>query len=347
MPQLSKRTAQPTAATSSKFMKDYKQFTQNINDFLANLPFPAHPEGLYEPIAYALTMGGKRLRPVYLLLCQQLWNGEASPAVVAAAALEMYHNYTLLHDDLMDNADKRRGQPTVHRKWNANTTILSGDAMLLVACRMMYDSLKGVSAQAFELFQRTALEVMEGQQYDMNFETRQDVTLEEYYEMIRLKTGVLIACATGMGALIGGAPVAEAEQMFRYGAEVGRAFQLQDDYLDVFGDTQVFGKNIGGDILEGKKTYLLIQALCKASAAQKQDIWNWLNNQTVQPELKIAHIKSVYEQLGVDADCRQAVKACYERAETILQSVAKTGNLSDEAVCLLSEFSIFLKGRNF
>ena len=236
------------------------QLLENINAALAAITYPNRPEGLYEPVKYVLALGGKRIRPVLTLLAYNLWRDDMERAMPAALGLETYHNYTLLHDDLMDRADIRRGHPTVHRVWDENTAILSGDTMLVLAYRLMQQT---GNAAVLELFTRTALEIGEGQQYDMNFERRTNVTVDEYIEMIRLKTSVLLACAAKTGALLAGASDADADVLYRYAELIGLAFQLQDDFLDVYGDPAVFGKKIGGDILCGKKTFLLGQSFTK------------------------------------------------------------------------------------
>ena len=235
-----------------------------INKALAAVDYPTQPVGLYEPISYVLDMGGKRLRPTLLLMAYSLYKNDFETAMPAAIGIETYHNHTLLHDDLMDNADMRRGRATVHKKWNDNTAILSGDTMLIMAFRHFMNCQNERTPEVLELFARTAQEICEGQQYDVNFETRTDVTEAEYIEMIRLKTSVLLACAAKAGALLAGAPNEDAEMLYRFAEKVGLAFQLQDDYLDVYGDPAVFGKKIGGDILCGKKTFLLINALERA-----------------------------------------------------------------------------------
>ena len=236
---------------------------QTIEEALRSVPYPARPEGLYEPIEYVLSMGGKRLRPTLLLLACGLYDEHPEKALPAAVGIETYHNHTLLHDDLMDRADMRRGQPTVHKKWNDNTAVLSGDTMLILAFRHVLRCNSPRLPEVLDLFARSAQEICEGQQYDVNFESRTDVTEAEYIEMIRLKTSVLLGCAVKMGALLGGAPAADADALYRFAEKVGLAFQLQDDYLDVYGDPAVFGKKIGVlvIILDMIKTALPIYAI--------------------------------------------------------------------------------------
>ena len=235
-----------------------------VNNYLDNIPYTRKPETLYEPIRYVLSLGGKRIRPVLMLMSYNLYKDDADTILPTACGLETYHNYTLLHDDLMDNADMRRGHATVHKKWDANTAILSGDSMLVLSYQRIAQCAPQYLPQILDLFTTTALEIGEGQQYDMEFETRDDVCEAEYIEMIRLKTSVLLACAMKMGAIQAGASAADQDALYRYGESLGLAFQLQDDYLDVYGDPSVFGKNIGGDITSNKKTFMLINALLRA-----------------------------------------------------------------------------------
>ncbi|MDD7606288.1 MAG: polyprenyl synthetase family protein, partial [Prevotellaceae bacterium] len=247
-----------------------------INDYLGHLPYDRHPSSLYEPVRYVLSLGGKRIRPTLMLLAYNLYKDDPESILMPACGLETYHNYTLLHDDLMDNADLRRGQPTVHRKWNANTAILSGDSMLVLAYQRMAQCRRDKLADVLQLFTETALEIGEGQQYDMDFEQRNDVSEAEYIEMIRLKTSVLLACALKIGAILADAPAADCDNLYRFGEQIGLAFQLQDDFLDVYGDPKVFGKAIGGDILCNKKTFMLINAYNRANAEQRAELERWL-----------------------------------------------------------------------
>ena len=243
-----------------------------VNNYLDNIPYTRKPESLYEPIRYVLSLGGKRIRPVLMLMSYNLYKDDADTILPTACGLETYHNYTLLHDDLMDNADMRRGHATVHKKWDANTAILSGDSMLVLSYQRIAQCAPQYLPQILDLFTTTALEIGEGQQYDMEFETRDDVCEAEYIEMIRLKTSVLLACAMKMGAIQAGASPADQDALYRYGESLGLAFQLQDDYLDVYGDPSVFGKNIGGDITSNKKTFMLINALLRAEGQDKAEL---------------------------------------------------------------------------
>lgn len=287
---------------------------EKINAALRAVSYPTQPEGLYEPISYVLSMGGKRLRPTLLLMAYSLYSDNVDSALPAAIGLETYHNHTLLHDDLMDHADMRRGMPTVHKKWDENTAVLSGDTMLIMAFRHIMNCRNPRTPQAIDLFARTAQEICEGQQYDVNFEQRTDVTVEEYIEMIRLKTSVLLACAAKMGALLAGAPEEDADTLYRFAEKVGLAFQLQDDYLDVYGDPAVFGKKIGGDILCGKKTFLLINAFNRADADTKARLTDLLADTAMPAADKIAAVTDIYNHLDIPALTLQAIERHYAEA---------------------------------
>ena len=312
-----------------------EELRSRFNEYLANLPYDRQPESLYEPIRYVLSMGGKRIRPVLMLLAYNLFKDDPETILSSACALETYHNYTLLHDDLMDNAPMRRGHETVHMKWNADTAILSGDSMLVLAYQRMaacrQDKLKAV----IDCFTETALEIGEGQQYDMDFEARTDVREEEYIEMIRLKTSVLLACALKIGAILADAPEADAENLYRFGEQIGLAFQLQDDYLDVYGDPAVFGKAIGGDILCNKKTYMLINAFNRANAAQHEELLRWVSAKDFDAREKIATVTHLYNEMGIDRLARDKMQSCFERSKTYLAAV----NLPAERKELLARYA--------
>ena len=313
-----------------------------IEQALAAVPYPKKPEGLYEPIEYVLSMGGKRLRPTLLLMTYGLYKDDINHATPAAVGIETYHNHTLLHDDLMDHADMRRGKPTVHKKWNDNTAVLSGDTMLIMAFRHIMQCQCQHQAEALDLFARTAQEICEGQQYDVNFETRTDVTEDEYIEMIRLKTSVLLACATKMGALLAGAPETDAEVLYRFAERVGLAFQLQDDYLDVYGDPAVFGKKIGGDILCGKKTYLLINAYQRADEATKAQLLTLIGNNSMEAEAKIKAVTDIYNTLDIPALTRAAINRFYDEAHNELRKLS----LPESQWSVLWNYATSLLGRN-
>ena len=293
-----------------------------VNDYLDNLPYNRKPASLYEPIRYVLSMGGKRIRPVLMLLAYNLFKDDPESILMPACALETYHNYTLLHDDLMDNADLRRGHETVHRKWDANTAILSGDSMLVLAYQRMAQCDRDKMPDVLRLFTETALEIGEGQQYDMDFEHRDNVTEEEYIEMIRLKTSVLLACALKIGAILAGASASDADNLYRFGEQIGLAFQLQDDYLDVYGDTKVFGKAIGGDITSNKKTYMLINALNRADGAQRAELKHWISATEFDRGGKIAAVTRLYNEMGIDRLAQQKIKFYFDESRKFLDAVS-------------------------
>ena len=293
-----------------------------VNKYLDNLSYDRKPSSLYEPIRYVLSMGGKRIRPVLMLLSYNMFRENPEEILMPACALETYHNYTLLHDDLMDNADLRRGHETVHRKWDANTAILSGDSMLVLAYQRMAQCDKQKMPEVLSLFTETALEIGEGQQYDMDFEHRNDVTEDEYIEMIRLKTSVLLACAMKVGAILAGASKEDADNLYRFGEQIGLAFQLQDDYLDVYGDTRVFGKAIGGDITSNKKTYMLINAMLRANDTQRAELEKWISATEFDREEKIAAVTRLYNEIGIDKLAQEKINFYFEQSRKYLAAVS-------------------------
>lgn len=301
-------------------------FTSNellskVNDFIANLSYDRKPESIYAPIKYVLSIGGKRIRPVLMLLSYNLYKDNPESILMQACALETYHNYTLLHDDLMDNADVRRGMPTVHRKWDANTAILSGDSMLVLAYQRMAQCAPSKLKPVLDLFTETALEIGEGQQYDMDFERRTDVTEAEYIEMIRLKTSVLLACAMKTGTILADAPAADADRLYQFGEQIGLAFQLQDDLLDVYGDPAVFGKAIGGDIVSNKKTYMLINAYQLAGPSQRSELMRWITAVDFDRAEKVAAVTRIYDELGIRGLCEARINQYFDRASEYLAAV--------------------------
>ena len=299
------------------------EILEKVNAFLENLPYDRKPAGLYDPIKYVLSMGGKRIRPVLMLLSYNLFKENPESILMNAVALETYHNYTLLHDDLMDNADVRRGKPTVHKKWDDNTAILSGDSMLVMAYqRMMAECPVDKLSDVLSLFTETALEIGEGQQFDMEFENRLDVKEDEYIEMIRLKTSVLLACALKMGAILAGASKTDQENLYKFGEQIGLAFQLQDDYLDVYGDEKIFGKAIGGDITSNKKTYMLINAFVNASEAQRAELTKWVEAKTFDRKEKIAAVTRLYNEIGIDTMAQQKIASYFDSAKKYLDAVS-------------------------
>lgn len=298
------------------------EILSSINDYLANTPYDRKPESLYEPIKYVLSMGGKRIRPTLMMLAYNLYRDDPESILPIACALETYHNYTLLHDDLMDNADMRRGHATVHRKWDANTAILSGDTMLVLAYQRLAQCSDEKLRPLLDLFTETALEIGEGQQYDMDFETRNNVTEQEYIEMIRLKTSVLLACALKIGAILADAPQSDADALYSFGERVGLAFQLQDDWLDVYGDPEVFGKNTGGDIVSNKKTYMLIQAFNHADDATREELLGWVNAKDFNRQEKISAVTAIYNKLGIDNMALERINFYFDEALTFLDKVS-------------------------
>lgn len=317
---------------------------EDIRSAIAAIPYPQRPEGLYEPIAYVMSMGGKRLRPMLMLLCYSVFRPDWQKALPAATALELYHNHTLLHDDLMDHADVRRGKPTVHRRWDENTAILSGDTMLLMAARQMAQQRIGRHEEANECFLKSAIEICEGQQYDVNFEKRHDVTEEEYIEMIRLKTSVLLGCAAKIGALLAGASDTDCNILYSFAEKIGLAFQLQDDYLDCFGNEQTFGKRIGGDILCGKKTFMTVSAMQRMENEADRKAFLGILDATAETReaerTKIDLVIDIYRKLGIAKVADARIHQCYDEAHRILLTLdADTATLWNYATSLLGRES--------
>ncbi len=322
-------------------MYNFEELLQQVNDSISKVVDNKQPEGLYAPIRYALSLGGKRLRPVLTLMAYNLYREDIECALMPALGVEVYHNFTLLHDDLMDRAEVRRSMPCVHKKWDDNTAVLSGDHMLVLAFRQMSMCDSEKLPAVLRLFTQTAAEIDEGQQYDVDFETRDDVTEQEYIEMIRLKTSVLLACALEMGAILASAPEADRRLLYEFGEKLGLAFQLQDDYLDVYGDSRVFGKKIGGDILCNKKTYMLINALRNASATQRAELEGWLKAEDYNPEEKVAAVTSLYTQIGVDKMALRKIDEYFLQAEKCLDALA----LPEEKKVVLRSLSARLLNR--
>lgn len=302
-------------------MLSFEEIRKKVEQAVSGLRFEYPPKSLYDPIEYTLALGGKRIRPALVLMAYNLYKEQVEAALVPAVGLEVFHNFTLLHDDLMDEADKRRNKPTVHKVWNANTAILSGDAMLIAAYELIGKTDAAHLKPVFDLFTQTALEICGGQQYDMEFEIRTDVTEEEYIEMIRLKTAVLLACALKMGAILADAPAEDAEHLYQFGIHIGLAFQLQDDLLDVYGNTETFGKNIGGDILCDKKTFLLINAFRRADDRQRSELDRWIGTKPEHPEEKIAAVTYIYNELHLKELSEQKIEDYFARAMEHLDAV--------------------------
>ena len=291
------------------------------------------PTNLYSPVNYSLEIGGKRLRPVLLLLSYNLFSDDIKAALSPAVAIEVFHNFTLLHDDIMDNADVRRNQPTVHNKFDENSAILSGDAMAFLAYKFLLESKSENLINVIELFSKTAIEVCEGQQFDMDFENRLDVTEIEYLEMIRLKTAVLLACSLKTGALLANADYEIANQLYEFGINLGLAFQLQDDLLDSFGDQKTFGKKIGGDILSNKKTFLLIKALENCTPIEKTELLDWINKKDFVAEKKIEAVLNIYNKLNIKELTQAKIEYYFYESSSILQNLSvdksKTESLAE------------------
>ena len=302
-------------------MYSSEELLNKVNEALDNLVYDRQPATLYDPIRYVLSLGGKRIRPVLMLLAYNLYREDPLSIMAQAIGVETYHNFTLLHDDLMDRADMRRGHATVHKKWNANQAILSGDTMILQAFDRVgaceADKLKAV----MDVFLLTTFEIGEGQQFDVEFETRDDVTEAEYIEMIRLKTSVLLACALKIGGIMAGASADDLVNLYKTGEQIGLAFQLQDDLLDVYGDPKVFGKNIGGDITSNKKTYMLINALNRANAVQHAELVRWIEAKTFDREEKVAAVTKLYNEIGIRELCEERINYYFEQGCRYLDRV--------------------------
>ncbi len=318
-------------------------YRQTFDDYLREILQFGEPSGLYKPIEYIMNLGGKRMRPVLVLLSAELYGARTGKALPAATAVELFHNFSLVHDDIMDSAPLRRGRQTVHRKWDANTAILSGDAMLIRS----YQQLNGYPPELFtpltRLFSKTALEVCEGQQYDMDFESRDDVGIQEYLKMIEYKTAVLIGCALQMGGIIGNAPEAEQRALYDFGILLGLAFQLQDDYLDVFGDPETFGKQVGGDIIENKKTYLYLRALELCTSSRAQELRDLYTIRPSKPASKVARVRELLEQCGAGTATRSQIEDYTAQAFARLEGL----NGNQRAKEVLMEFGNWLLKRQY
>jgi geranylgeranyl diphosphate synthase type II len=320
-----------------------QQAQKIISEKIGSIHFASEPIELYKPISYIFKTGGKKIRPAITLLGCNLFSEDIEPAINPAIALEIFHNFSLVHDDIMDNANVRRGQQTIHAKWNNNVAILSGDAMCIKAydyiCNCDQRFLKKVLAE----FNNAAIKVCEGQQFDMNFETRQNVSEAEYLKMIELKTSVLLAACLKIGATTGGASDKDADFLYDFGLNLGMAFQLQDDLLDVFGDEQMLGKEIGKDIVSNKKTYLLIKALETAKGSQLESLKNWINIKKFDPEEKIKAVQVIYLGLGIKEITLKAIEGCLIKALDHLKKV----NVADERKLELKNFLFSMRNRKY
>lgn len=307
-------------------MYNIAQLQDLINKEIAETRYSDNPIELYEPIRYIMVLGGKRMRPALLLMACDLFEGSIIKALQPALAIEVFHNFTLMHDDIMDKAPLRRGSETVHAKWNESIAILSGDVMLVEAYQLMMTVEDSILRQVLNLFSETARGVCEGQQIDMNFEALQEVSINEYLEMIRLKTAVLLACSLKIGALVGEATPENADSLYKFGENLGLAFQLQDDILDVYGDPEKFGKQVGGDIIANKKTFLLIKALELAEDIDKEELSFWINEENPDNELKVRSVTDIYNRLGVRQLAEHQMNTFAEKALSALENTTVDTN---------------------
>jgi len=312
-----------------------------VEKHLQTLQLPDSPRELYEPVRYILSIGGKRIRPALVLMSCDLFSGALESALNPAVAIEIFHNFTLVHDDIMDRSELRRGHPAVHTRYNENIAILSGDVMSSLASRLMNMAPGAVLHEVHDIFTRAAMEVCEGQQMDMNFEDEPTVSEEDYLKMIELKTAVLIAASLKIGAILGGASVKDAEDLYEFGRNLGIAFQLQDDLLDTYGDPKLIGKKLGTDIVDNKKTFLMVRALDIADSSQKEELTAWLTRKKFDPEKKIRAVKQIFDQLNIEKITLEKIKAFYIMAIDNLKNL----NRPDERKIELFNFAEFLMNR--
>jgi len=322
-------------------VRDAGFFRSHIEENLVEAIDRSSPEELYSPVRYVLSLGGKRMRPVLLLMSHEMFGGNFHEAMPAALAIEMFHNFTLLHDDIMDKAPTRRAQQTVHEKWNSNTAILSGDALFVQSVLEMGKCDEEKRSDVLRLFLNAALEVCEGQQLDMNFEKRNDVSLEEYISMIRLKTAVLIAASLEIGAQLADASTEEQKNMYAFGESIGIAFQLHDDLLDMYGDERKTGKQTGGDILANKKTFLILKAMALADDSHRGEIRNLLSNRQLLPEIKIKLMKNIFDRLDVKRHGQELISEYFSKAFSTLEKI----NADEERKKVLRDYVEGLRGR--
>ncbi len=311
-------------------MQKFELLLNDFCEFLENENLNFEPKELYEPISYTLALGGKRLRPVMALLSCDFFGGDHNEAMNTAMGIEIFHNFTLLHDDIMDDAPIRRGRDTVYKKWNSNIAILSGDTMFALAYKYITKTKVEYLHPILEVFNQTAIEVCEGQQFDMNFETDKNVCIEDYMMMIRLKTAVFLGASLKIGAIIGGASQNDIENIYHFGEYLGMAFQLQDDFLDVYGDEEKFGKKTGGDIITNKKTYLYLKAFELASEEDLEILNKHFVPNHPDSDQKIQKIKDIYLKLGVDKYSAIEIKNYYQKAMSYLDKIEYSGNNKDE-----------------
>jgi geranylgeranyl diphosphate synthase type II len=313
------------------------ELQQILETAIQNLKFPNHPKQLYDPITYIINLGGKRIRPLLVLMATELFGKDANDAVHAAMAIEVFHNFTLVHDDIMDNAPLRRGKATVHEKWSTNTAILSGDVMMVEANKNLAKVNPVFLKDALDTFNSTAQGVCEGQQLDMEFEGRKDVSIDEYIDMIRLKTAVLLGGALKLGAIIAGASAKEADLIYQFGESIGIAFQLQDDILDVYADPEKFGKQVGGDIIANKKTFLLLKAFELAEQEKLEQLKNWTNLETFNVQQKVDAIKAIYDDLDIQNIARQTMNNYSDKALAYLEQIEISNEAKSNLLTLTSQ----------
>ncbi len=322
-------------------MLSIEKYQQVFVQYLEKYSTVKEPQTLYYPVQYILNLGGKRLRPVLTLMTSEIFNKDYKQALNAALSIEVFHNFSLVHDDIMDDAPLRRGQATVHEKWDVNTGILSGDAMLIMAYQLFENYEPNTFQALAKLFSKTALEVCEGQQYDVDFETRNDVTIAEYLKMIEYKTAVLVGAAMQMGAIVANASEEDQNNIYQFGKNLGIAFQLQDDYLDAFGDPKTFGKQVGGDIIENKKTYLYIKALEFSNDSDKVELQQLFSSNPEDIATKVEVVKQYFLSSGSAEATKKAIQHYTEKAYTVLESI----NISDDKKKLLKDFGNSLMNR--
>jgi geranylgeranyl diphosphate synthase, type II len=322
-------------------MLSIETYQHKFVEYLEEYSIIKEPKSLYEPIQYILKLGGKRLRPVLTLMTSEIFNSDYKKSLNAALSIEVFHNFSLVHDDIMDDAPLRRGHQTVHEKWDINTGILSGDAMLIMAYQLFENYDNKIFKALAELFSKTALEVCEGQQYDVDFESRNEVTIAEYLKMIEYKTAVLVGAAMKMGAIVAEASVSDQDSIYDFGKNLGIAFQLQDDYLDAFGDPKTFGKQIGGDIIENKKTFLYINALKGSNAEDRLQLQHLFSVSPSNPDEKIQIAKQIFIESGSTNATKEAIKEYTQKAFTVLETL----NISEDKKLILKQFGEQLMNR--
>lgn len=313
------------------------ELLDKLETFLKSQRFGESPKELYEPLEYILSLGGKRIRPLLSLMAYGMYKNDPESILKQASAIEVFHNFTLMHDDIMDQAPLRRGKDTVHEKWNANTAILSGDVMLVRAYDLLLETPPSLLHEVIQLFNKTAAEVCEGQQFDMNFESISEVKVAEYINMIRLKTAVLLGCALKMGALLGGANESEAKKLYDFGENIGIGFQLKDDLLDVYADQAKFGKQVGGDIISNKKTFLLIKALELATGKDAEELDYWLSLEEFDKEEKVAAVKGIYHKLGIKSIAENEMNRYFQAGLELFDSIECNNTTYSEELKQITE----------